>query len=146
MRTEKMPHELDRDEILLFARAVAAYPQSGGERRVSELVYCGHYRLFVIDHWTSKTLAIVTVLENPDESRYLHIAMLAGTGSLPSFELALGDLIELGRDEFCEQVTGIIESSAWEKFKEHGAFSHHEHVLVSFDTDVDSKRVKQFNS
>jgi len=130
--TEKLPHELDREEILLFANAVDSYPESGGESTVSKLIYSGHYRIFVIDNWGSKTIAIVTIIENPDESRNLHIAMLAGKGSLAKFDDNLKDLVELGGLEFCDRLTGIIKAENWNTFKKHGAHADEEHVLVSF--------------
>lgn len=119
MLTEKMPHELDEVEINLYHTAVGTYPESGGDAVVSSMIYNGMYKMFISDNAGAKTLAIVTLLTNPDESRNLHVLMLAGSGSLKEAASTLSDLAGLALDEDCDVLTGIIKAGLWQHIKVH---------------------------
>lgn len=133
MLSEKLPIDLDRDEIFLYEDAVASYPQSGGIDEVSKRIYIGGYRMFVIENADAKTIAIVTIETHPDSSRDLLIVMLSGAGSIETFDANLADLLGLAKREACNRLTGLVKMDLWEKVVKRGGHARTDHVFVSFD-------------
>lgn len=147
MLRQTVPFELSSEEIELYDKAVATYPQSGGSGRVSELIYAGEYGLYIVESSKSRALVVVSINTHPDGTRDLFIVMASGIGSLLDFEYYVSCFKVLAAENDCKRLTGMASARAWEKFSKYSGVVGDGHMLLSFDvaggTDSQKGRVER---
>lgn len=110
----KEPHELTKEEIVLFDRAVATYTQSGGSDVAMDLCYKDVYRIASISVEGSVVIALLTIKVHDDGSKDLLVSMLAGERAMDLFDEHADDLAEFAKENMCERVTAFCNQGVWD--------------------------------